>query len=116
MVHLPYTIPFTSPRIYFLGVTSITDDCWGIHVSQITDMNNMVPSGNGHFCSFFGGTTAPSNLPSAMSPSTRFFIEVFQFSTYDVIQRVTARNTNVTYQRYGTGNPGSRTWTAWKEL
>lgn len=99
-----------------LGETVIANDGWGINISTTTDMNNMVPSGNGHFYSFFGGETAPSNLPSAMSSSNRFFIEVFQFSIYDVIQRVTSRSTNVTYQRYGTGFTGSRTWTAWEEL
>ena len=88
---------------------------WGFELNSITDLNNLLPAKLGSHIGFYAGSSAPSNLPSAISSSTRFYIELLSVGQ-DIIQRVTSRGSNITYERYGTGDGATKTWTAWKDL
>lgn len=81
-----------------------------------SDLNDVVGQAKGITYYFVASNNAPQNLPSEISTSTRFFLEVINSSglpnAYDIIQRVTNRSSTVTYQRYRTGT----SWSAWERL
>ncbi len=84
---------------------------------SVSDLNSFYGNGGNRYEVIFL-TSTPQNLPSDISGANRIFLEIIHSSGgYDVIQRITNRGSNITYQRYGTGvSSGSGTWSAWKAM
>lgn len=79
--------------------------------SDITDLNNELGTGQRYSIYFAAPSFAPAHLPSEISDSKRFFLEIIN-NPGDVIQRVTVRGTNETYQRvYNNG-----TFSSWSRI
>ena len=83
---------------------------------NFSDLNDAVGVTQGITYYFFSPSVAPQNLPSEISTTTRFFLEVINSTgkpnSYDIIQRITNRSSNVMYQRYRTGT----SWSEWGRL
>lgn len=77
----------------------------------ITDLNDEKGEQYRYMVYMLSGTSAPANMPSAISTSDRAIIEILRINS-DIIQKITARGSSTTYQR----TFGIDTWTAWKEL
>jgi len=92
-------------------ITKVTATNFG----DLTDLNFEAGANNALYWGMCAPSSAPANLPSAMSTTTRFFL-VYIYTSYDRYQIVIERSSNTPYGRYGTGNPDSVSWTPWKEL
>lgn len=82
--------------------------------NNVTDLNtiHLTLSAGIYYVLFISCNAA--NLPADISSSDRFVLEIGHFG-FDTFQRVTARSSNITYQRYGSGNT-TKTWTNWAKL
>ena len=92
-------------------ITKVTVSNFG----DLTDLNFEAGTGPGLYWSMCAPSSAPANLPSAISTSTRFLL-VYLYTAYDRYQIVIDRSSNTPYGRYGVGNSGSVSWSLWKEL
>lgn len=98
-----------TPRIIFLGayITKVTE------VRDVTDLNDLTGVNGQRVLYFCSPSSSPSNLPSSISTSTRFYVDTFSLQSYYKTQILINVGTTVSvFFR----SKATDIWTAWKEL